>query len=370
MKLQKTIKIGGRSLNAVLLSSAMIAAIAVCAVDANAAFDVSTTFTDENEVVWTVMLDKSNNTAQIGNGKDGSAAILSDAYPVSGGKVVTIPSSITVDETEYEVTTLGAYAFQDVQLGSGVVIPNTVTLIGNKAFLRARTANYSIKGPVSADSTAEQTYQTVSANYTYVSSQNSARRFIFVGPNVKLTGKNPFRDGNGSSPSLTVLVPSRSDNTTWDDSDTGTDDRDFGGGDKTTIYRYGPDKEFDLLMGDTQVTAIPTTEDSLTNVLNWAQTFKSVSGLDTKIAITNRIAMTECVQITEQMLYSLTFQVTSQAELDNVLAAVSVDAPIIIDIEGAGKNQITVPDGRKVAILAKSGWTFGRRRNGLVISVQ
>jgi hypothetical protein len=51
-----------------------------------------------------------------------------------------------------------------------------------------------------------------------------------------------------------------------------------------------------------------------------------------------------------------------------VLSAVSADIPIIIDIEGSGKNQITVPEGRKVAILAKSGWTFGKKQNGLVIS--
>ena len=39
-----------------------------------------------------------------------------------------------------------------------------------------------------------------------------------------------------------------------------------------------------------------------------------------------------------------------------------------IDIEGAGRNQITVPNGRKVAILAKSGWTFGKALKGIVVS--
>lgn len=355
----------------------MAAAVIVAGmIDAKAAFTESATFTDENGVVWTVALDKSNNTARIGNGNN--AAISASAYPVAGGKVVTIPSSITVNDTEYTVTTLGANSFKQVPVGIGVIIPTSVTTIGNYAFSYTKTANYSIKGPVSADSTAEQTYQTVSASAAYVSFKNSARRFLFVGPNVKWSGSyNPFRDRDGTASDLTVLVPSRSDNAAWDNctADGGNDD--FGGGENTTIYRYGPDKEFDLLMGDTQVTAIPTTEGSLTNVLNWAQTFKSAFGLDTKIAITNRIAMTGSVQITEKMLQSmtleappwyLTFQVTSQAELDNVLAAVSVDTPIIIDIEGAGRNQITVPDGRKVAILAKSGWTFGRKQLGLIIS--
>ena len=64
----------------------------------------------------------------------------------------------------------------------------------------------------------------------------------------------------------------------------------------------------------------------------------------------------------------LTFAVKNQTQLDNVLSAVSADTPIVIDIQGAGKNQITVPEGRKVAILAKSGWTFGAKPNGLTIT--
>lgn len=362
----------------------MAAAVIVAGmIDAKAAFTESATFTDENDVVWTVTLDTSNNTALIGNGTGltgsiGNAAISSSAYPAAGGKVVTIPSSITVDGTEYKVTTLGVKAFQNIPLGAGVLIPGTVTTIGNYAFYQCKVLNYCLKGPDSAAAGAAQSdWQTVASSAKYSSWKTSARRFIFVGPNVRCGSRNPFLDPDGSASSLTVLIPSRSDNTTWDNSTTGTGNDDFGGGEKTTIYRYGPDKEFDLLMGDTQVTAIPTTEGSLTNVLNWAQTFKSAFGLDTKIAITNRIAMTGSVQITEEMLQSmtleappwyLTFQVTSQAELDNVLAAVSVDTPIIIDIEGAGRNQITVPDGRKVAILAKSGWTFGRKQLGLIIS--
>ncbi len=327
-----------------------------------------------NGVSWTVTLDTANNTAMIGDA--GKAAISSTAYPVSGGQVVTIPSIVTVEGTDYEVTTLGANSFKSIPIGFGVIIPTSVTTIGNYAFSYTKTANYCVKGPDSVTDAASQTYQTISASTKYVSFKSSARRFIFVGPNVKLSGTyNPFLDTNGSASELTVLVPSRSDNTTWDNATTGTGNKGFGGGDKTTICRYGPAQEFDLLMGDTYVTAIPTTANALTNVLNWAQTFKTAFNLDTRISITNRIDMS--VAVTEEMLQNvtleappwyLTFAVTSQAQLDNVLAAVSADIPIIIDIEGAGKNQITVPNGRKVAILAKSGWTFGKKLNGLIIS--
>ena len=334
-----------------------------------------------NGVSWTVTLDTSNNTALIGNGtgltsSTGNAAVSGSAYPTSGGQVVTIPSFVTVDGTDYRVTTLGVKSFSNIQLGAGIVIPSTVTTVGNYAFYQGQVTNYCFKGPNSVPvGTAQTEWQTIAASARYVCWKNSARRFILVGPNVKCGDRNPLLDCDGYASLLTVLLPSRSDNTTWDSATTGTDNKDFGGGDKTTICRYGPAQEFDLLMGDTYVTAIPTTANALTNVLNWAQTFKTAFNLDTRISITNRIDMS--VAVTEEMLQNvtleappwyLTFAVTSQAQLDNVLAAVSADVPIIIDIEGAGSNQITVPNGRKVAILAKSGWTFGKKLNGLIIS--
>lgn len=67
MKLQKTRKAGGRSLNAVLLSSAMIAASATIPMAANAAGTEISLVT--NGVTWRVMIDSSNGTATLG--KDG-----------------------------------------------------------------------------------------------------------------------------------------------------------------------------------------------------------------------------------------------------------------------------------------------------------
>ena len=149
------------------------------------------------------------------------------------------------------------------------------------------------------------------------------------------------------------------------------------GGKDNKVWYYGPTNEFDLVIDDAKMEATftPTTENALTNVIAWAPLLKEHFDLDTVISITNHIdssfelsdAMLQNVTISAK-LWFLTFNVQSQAQLDNVLAAVSVDTPIIIDIEGAGKNQITVPEGRKVAILAKGGWTFGEKPKGIVIT--
>ena len=362
-----------------LMTIAAVAVSAALPMAANAAF-TSTTNIVVNGVSWTVTLDTDNNTAMIGDGtgstsSGGHAAISSTAYPVSGGQVVTIPSTITVEGTDYRVTTLGTKSFASIPIGLGVIIPTSVTAIWNYAFNATQTANYCVKGPDSVTDVASQTYQTISASAKYVSFKNSARRFIFVGPNVKLSGSyNPFLDTNGSASELTVLVPSRSDNTTWDSANTGTGNKDFGGGDKTTICRYGPAQEFDLLMGDTYVTAIPTTANALTNVLNWAQTFKTAFNLDTRISITNAFVIEEGLITAEKMQYatfnSLMFKVETQAQLDSVLAVVPAHVPVALDASDS-KVELTVPQGREVWVRLSADGRQGKytpKIRGLIIS--
>lgn len=148
------------------------------------------------------------------------------------------------------------------------------------------------------------------------------------------------------------------------------------GGSDNEIVWYGDGQDLDLDIDETAktLTATPKTEAAFTNVLAVASVFKEHFGLDTHIALTNCLTMTST--ITEAMLQAVTldvppwyvtFKVNNQTQLDNVLAAVSADIPIIIDITDAGKNQFSVPEGRKVAILADSGWAFGRKVGGLVI---
>ena len=214
---------------------------------------------------------------------------------------------------------------------------------------------------------ASQTYLTV---YCGTLVKNcTALKLVLMGQNTK--GEHRGVEGENAMLNRVdgahVLVP---DNGYWDGLKTG-------GGESNKVWYYGPNRELDLTIDETAktVTFAPTTENAMTNAIAWASTIKEHFGLDTVISLKRRIDTS--VAITEAMLQNvtltappwyLTFAVKNQEELDYVLAAVSADTPIIIDIEGAGKNQITVPDGRKVAILAKSGWTFGAKLNGLVIS--
>ena len=214
---------------------------------------------------------------------------------------------------------------------------------------------------------ASQTYLTV--NCGTLVKNCKALKLVLMGQNTKGEYMNEEEDYTMLSGVVGahVLVP---DNGYWDGLKTG-------GGESNKVWYYGPNRELDLTIDETAktVTFAPTTENAMTNAIAWASTIKEHFGLDTVISLKSRIDTS--VAITEAMLQNvtltappwyLTFAVKNQEELDYVLAAVSADTPIIIDIEGAGKNQITVPDGRKVAILAKSGWTFGAKLNGLVIS--
>ena len=202
-------------------------------------------------------------------------------------------------------------------------------------------------------------------------SGNTLFKTVLFGPNVRLSaqGTNEGLCSSSTDTSIsgcTVFLPSAQG--------TLREESAYNSPSRNKFIRYGADEDLDFEFSDDSITAYPKTEEAFTNVLANAANFKRF-GLDTKIAITSRIEMT--ATITESMLQSVTletppwyvtFKVTSQAQLDNVLSAVSADIPIIIDIEGSGKNQITVPEGRKVAILAKSGWTFGKKQNGLIIS--
>jgi hypothetical protein len=150
-------------------------------------------------------------------------------------------------------------------------------------------------------------------------------------------------------------------------------------GTKNTVYYYGPNEPFDMAfdLEAGKVTVTPTTEEYLVKAIEWAKTFKSDFFLDTTINITNSIGAS--VSVTAEQLQNVTFQtppwflrfaVDSQAQLDNILAAVSTDTPIIIELTKLN-TPITVPEGREVAILAKSNMTFDKkRRNGLVISLR
>ena len=68
-------------------------------------------------------LDTTNKTAEV---------TYREQYPYSG--VIVIPSSITVNESDYDVTGIGYHAFYECSGLTSVTIPNSVTSIGGSAF--------------------------------------------------------------------------------------------------------------------------------------------------------------------------------------------------------------------------------------------
>ena len=250
------------------------------------------------------------------------------------------------------------------------VIPANVTAVGRGSALYGTFRECGemnaiwIKGPSTA---ANQTYTTVYCE-TFAEKCTSLK-VVLMGKNTKgakmtTTGDNAMLSGVDG---VQVLLP---DNGYWEGLV-------LGGGENNKVWYYGPNRELDLTIDETAKTVkfTPTTENALSNVVAWVPTIKQHFELDTVISVTNRIEMS--VALDEEMLQNvtleappwyLTFAVKNQTQLDNVLSAVSADTPIVIDIQGAGKNQIAVPEGRKVAILAKSGWTFGAKPNGLTIT--
>lgn len=136
MKLLKTIKIGGRSLNAIFLFSTMIAASAAIPMAANAAGTEISLVT--NGVTWRVVIDSSNGTAMLG--KDGcDSASKAGSYRACDVATVTttdkIPWTFTHEGVDYTVTKVAPYAFWAVTGITGVLtIPDAVTTIGRNAF--------------------------------------------------------------------------------------------------------------------------------------------------------------------------------------------------------------------------------------------
>ena len=301
---------------------------------------------------------------------------IQGSTPLAGTSAVDaslIPWTFTNpgDGQEYTVTAIGENAFRSsAWLIGELTIPDAVTSIGASAFLSDNATATLTKvvlgrGVTSVSDSAFQ-YQIgiksvlFMGNVTTIKGKAfgwdvALRNIVFANPEMCSSIGYQFLNGLSG---INIFIPQNASVSTVASAN--------------NVIRYGSSQELDMTFDDTTVTMFPTTESSLTNALAWAvDPFSNEYGFGTAMAITNRIDMTATV--TEEMLQTvtldappwyMTFKVTSQSQLDYVLDAVSTDIPII---DGVGKNDITVPEGRQVAILAKSGWTFGRQKTGLVI---
>ena len=357
--------------------AAMMAASAVVAMTAGAAVVSTGTYTT-NGVAWTWSVDSSGGVQsyRLGGGSASPAMPTDTVLDAS-----LIPWGYIDDGGIYRVVdTISSYAFRDCKgLAGNLVVPSTVRLVGTSSFTRTGITRAIVNATQDGSTIIGQQafFGCGSLKGVLLNGSGNVNMYqpFYGAAALKLVvfGPRIVRANNSTSPFFNVngcRIFYSASQTSWDAESNWNNNE---------VIKYGAGQDFDMEFSDTEnvVTVYPTTETAVTNALAWAPLFKDALGYDMKIAITNRIEVSQSLEITESMLQSvtletppwyLTFAVKNQEQLDNVLEAVSVDTPIIIDIDGIGKNAVTVPAGRKVAILAKEGWEFGSRRYGLVIS--
>ena len=190
---------------------------------------------------------------------------------------------------------------------------------------------------------------------------------------VVLLGKNTkqFETGTfcNNSTGCKVFVPA---NGMWDNLN-------LGGTDNVKIP-YGAGKDLDLLIDENAgtITATPTIEDRLVQVLEAAPVFKAQFGLNTRINVTNTIEMTSG-SITSEMLNAvefntllLTFKVNTKAALESVLVAVPESPHLFLAIDASdAKEELTLPQGREIYVRVSAEGRQGKytpKVNGLLIT--
>lgn len=338
-----------------------------------------------DSVKWQLVLDTSKKTAQLGVGarigtyEAANMAVL-DGMP----NRLVVPSSFTIEGDTYNVNAVANRAFPRNKGGYvyNAIFPLNIDIeLGENLFNLSAVSNILFKGPSSVESGKIQSYSTMTlpepkklsnADYynTSIVLECNNLKYVVVGPNVKVDDTNKLVGlFQLNITDAVLIVPRSAGNMSWDGSHT----NELGGVGNSVVY-YGPSEAFDIEMYDTYATFIPNTEEGLTTALELAQTFETVFNIDARLAVRKRINMTaevaesalQSVTLTAAPPWYLTFAVQTQSQLDSVLAVVQKDIPIIIDIDGATED-ICVPEGRQVAILAKGGWTFGKKHKGLII---
>lgn len=399
----------------------MIGAAAV-AVSANA-----DTYTDANNITWTYVANSDGeNTVTLGT--DTTTPCIPKNVDVNAAD---IPWTFEKDGTSYTVTQVGYCAFYGCTRLTGILsVPPAVNAFGGLAFYNTRLTGVDSFGDGVATMTGQSFFgQCTGLTGTVVMGDGFTHtygRYFFTG----CTGITGLIIGRGSAQgdlyfangctalagawfkgsatvasgtqtkqvvnmsqafagcsALKVVLFGR--HTTWSTSGgfiTGATDcnvfvpADGGfsklglGNDSNTLIPYGAGTSLDLEIDENAgtITATPTTEERLVQVLEAAPVFKAQFGLNTRINVTNTIEATAGT-ITAAMLNAvefntmlMTFAVKTQAQLDSVLAAVPQTAMLAIDPTGA-RQELTLPSDRAIWVWLAGDGKYTPKIKGLMI---
>lgn len=330
---------------------------------------------DVGGVTWKVKIETSAKTASIGPNIGPSVWGNSDSRAFDVGTyrgALIVPDTVTYNNASYKVVEIANRGMIGCQM-TGLTFPAGITNYWNEAFKDCTNLkDVCFRGPVTVNKGSSQTFVTLSRQPNAFGGATKVT-FALIGPNVKakaLTGDETSDRLFYGATDVTVLLPRRSDNMTWDGFQSYLGATDTSG---TAIY-YGPAEDFDLMMGESAVTIVPRTAQSLGNALTWAPKFKNVFGLDTCISITNVIEGSIAIPsaslpyVTIDTTSRVTFSVSTQSELDSTLAAITMTSPIIVDVSGMPKHEaITVPSGRNIAVLMPEGSRCVKAETGFII---
>ena len=338
----------------VLLSAA---AIVAGSITANADWSNEVYTNEIDGVKWRFRIDTSKNRALLGVGINSGSDVESNWGTTSKSSfpaVADFPSSFTVDGVNYTLSSIGDRSFirysSITDISIPVSIPGSFFYIYQCGFYECKKLeNVYFKGPSSQ-------YATL-IPYSNAFGLCTAMKYILLSPTLR---KHKDYDLKlVSSSGATIVAPLNSDNTSWVDNAIG--------GTENSMLFYS---EMDEAAKTITFTATNTT--TLAAVLEAVAPIKSRFGFSTVISITNRIdeitaIPEEAVPHTTFDLRSwVTFKVTTQKQLENTLAAVPVDSPVIIDPTGA-TEMLTVPSGRAVFVRCDEGDSISKKITGLKI---
>ena len=248
---------------------------------------------------------------------------------------------------------------------TALVVHENVKTIRTQAFYCPKMVSALVKG-VSTVESGTQEYTGIQLQETFYGSK---LEFLLLGPNTEASSAVSYKNFLNNR-ATTVLYPDYPDNKTWAERAVPNFPESI------TAIPYGPGLDLDIAIDGNVLTATPTTETMLANVLTWASRIKNDFGMDTKVCITNPIPVVEGL-VTADLLKkaefgSLMFKVTSQAQLDTVLAATAnISVPIGIDPDVADKHEmLSLPANRKVWVLLSGNGKYIPKVNGLVITFQ